>query len=145
MTLHAVHDQAVSDKRETQYRLLKRIMLALTLPVVPAAFVGFILLAVGNRGFVGDVLVALGVGYANPGLPHSGDTVAPRLIREVKWTPGKKVYLWVELAAFDRYGREPRRLSFDASRKENPVALVDFRDVDGKPLKSFEVELSHRC
>ena len=90
------------------------------------------------------VCVARSLYLANTGLPQAGDTVIPRLVREVDWEPGQDGELWVELAATNEAGRT-RRLSFAASPTRNPIAHVRFYDANGEAVESCEVEISQRC
>ena len=83
-------------------------------------------------------------GCSNQGLPRSGDTVAPNLVRPLVFKEGKAAELWVELAATTESGAS-RRLSFSASPSEDPIATVAFFDADGEQIGVEEIALSQRC
>ena len=77
-------------------------------------------------------------------MPREGDTVAPRLVQNIKWRPGEEGELWVELTA-TADGEETRSLSFAASPQNNPVAEINFFAADGQPIGSERVEIAERC
>ena len=96
------------------------------------------LAGVGILGLISSVFLR------SSGLPQPGDKVSPRLVQEIEWTPGQQGPLWVELAATSESGKT-RRLGFQASPKENPIALVRFYDSANDLIRPLEVELSQRC
>jgi len=77
-------------------------------------------------------------------MPQPGDSVAPRLARELKLKAGGKGEIWVDLAARSTAGKM-RRLGFAALPKGNPIAHLSFYNQSAELLATREVELSQRC
>jgi hypothetical protein len=90
------------------------------------------------------VVLAAGCNMGNQGgLPQPGDEVRPSITQPIDWKAGEKGSLWVDLKATNASGS--RRLGFNASPKNNPVATIQFYDAEGNPMTTQEVELAERC
>jgi hypothetical protein len=71
------------------------------------------------------------------------ESIKPRLVEEVHWTPGARVTLAVELVATDESG-ETRVLGYEEMGNATPVAEINFLDGDLNYHSLAHVELSRR-
>ena len=71
------------------------------------------------------------------------ESIKPRLVEEVHWTPGARVTLAVELVATDESG-ETRVLGYEEMGHATPVAEINFLDGDLNYHSLRHVELAER-
>jgi hypothetical protein len=70
--------------------------------------------------------------------------VQPGLTQKIDWKAGERGSLWVDLRATNSAG-QARRLGFNASPVQNPVASIQFFDQANQPLDQLVIELTERC